>query len=152
MDYYIHLKAEPYLADFMYCAFGNPVQLDRDSPESRIIREYISKTPAGRTPDRGDDTNLIVVIPCFKEADPRVYNYLSKHAKKALLESFDQLFDKCMMKEIGAIENYRKGRLSSLIYAWMEKHGIEDNQTNWYTISQKYYRLRRKYLLNDVKV
>ena len=152
MDYYIYLKAEPYLADFLHHCFGNPVQLERDSPESRIIRQYITKTPQGQTPDLGKEANLSVVLPVFKEADPRVYNYLGKQAQKTLLESFDQVFEMCLMKEVGALENYRRGTISSLIYAWMEKHGIEDNETNWYTISKKYYRMREKYVKNGIKL
>jgi hypothetical protein len=93
-----------------------------------------------------------VQIPYFKEADPRVYNYLGKAAKKALLESFDQIVEKSMMCEIGSLENIRRGRISPAIYAWMEKHGIEDNANNWYTVSQKYYRLRKKYLKYGIKV
>ena len=152
MDYYLYLKVQPYLAAFLKNAYGDPVEVDRDSPESRIIREYISKTPSGEAPDVGADSNLRIRIPFFKEADPRIYNYMGKAAKKTLIESFDQLIEKCMIKEIGSLENCRRGKISSLIYAWMEKHGVPDNDTNWYTISQKYYRLRKKYLQNGIKV
>lgn len=152
MEYFLYLKAEPYLAAFLNTSFGNPVELDKDSPESRIIREYISKTPTGEIPDMGEDSNLTIRLPYFKEADPRVYNYMGKAAKRALLESFDQLVEKCMMKEIGSLENCRRGKIAPQIYAWMEKHGIPDNEVNWYTISQKYYRLRKKYLKNGIKL
>jgi hypothetical protein len=148
----IYLKAEPYLAEFLITAYGDPVGLERDSPESRILREYISKTPSGVTPDMGVDFNLAVKIPYFKEADPRVYNYLGEAAKKALLESFDQIVERSMMREIGALENSRRGKIAPAIYAWMEKHGITDNENNWYTVSQKYYRLRKKYLKHGLKV
>jgi hypothetical protein len=152
MEYYIYLKVQPYLADFIKNSFGSPAKLDRDSPESRIIREYISKTPVGKIPDLGADANVSIAIPFFKESDPRVYNYFGKNAKKALIESFDQIFEKCMIREIGSLENCRRGKISSLIYAWMEKHEIEDNDTNWYALSQKYYRLRKKYIKNGIKI
>ena len=152
MDYYLYLKVSPYLADFITHSFGNPVELDRDSPESRIIRKYISKTPKDEKPDMGQDSNLTIRIPYFKEADPRVYNYMGKAAKNALVESFYQLMDKSMMEEIGSLENCIRGKTSPMIYAWMESHGIPDNETNWYAISQKYYRLRKKYLKNGIKL
>ncbi|GAP73065.1 hypothetical protein SAMD00024442_6_19 [Candidatus Symbiothrix dinenymphae] len=152
MQYYIYLKTQPYLAEFVKHSFGNPVQLDRDSPESRIIREYITKLPANNQPDMGEDANLAVQLPFFKEADPRVYNHLGVAAKSALVESFNQLFEKCMLKEIGSIENVHRGKISDLIYAWMEKHGIPDNDVNWETIRQKYYRLRKKYRKNNVNL
>jgi hypothetical protein len=119
-------------------------KLDRDSPESRIVRKYISKTPEGQSPDNGEGSNLTVIIPWFKEVDKRVYNYLGNSAKKLLLKSFDQMVERSMLDEIGKVETYFSGKISSIIYSWMEKHGIEDNQTNWYTLSQKYYRLRKK--------
>jgi hypothetical protein len=152
MEYYLYLRAEPYLADFIRHAFGDPVELERDSPESRIIREFISKTPKGQTPATGEGANLRIKLPYFKESDPRVYNYLGKKAQRFLLESFDQIMEKCMMKEIGALDNSLRGKITPMIYAWMEKHGIPDNETNWYAISQKYYRLRKKYREKGIKL
>lgn len=149
-EYYIYLTVEPYLAQFLKNAFGNPVRLERDGPESRIIREFITKTPEGKQPDLGKGANLKIVIPYFKEADPRTYNYMGKRAKKALVNSFEHLFKACMMKELGSLENCRRGEMSKQIYAWMEKHDIPED--NWYTVSQKFYRLRKKYAQKNVKL
>jgi hypothetical protein len=146
MEYCIYLKAQPYLVDFIKNKYGDPVRLEKDSPESRIVRKYISKTPEGKLPETSENTNLTVIVPWFKEVDKRVYNYLGNNAKKLLLESFDQIMEKSMIDEIGRVETYFSGKISSLIYSWMEKHGIKDDQTNWYTLSQKYYRLRKKYV------
>jgi hypothetical protein len=148
MEYVIYLKAIPCLADFINHTFGNPVRLDRDSPETRIVRKLLSRTPPGKMPDAAGtaDFNLTVIIPWFKEADRRVYNYFSPAAKKVLVESFNQIMERSMIDEIGKVETFYSGKISALIYSWMEKHGIEDNQTNWYTISQKYYRMRKKYV------
>jgi hypothetical protein len=146
MEYYLYLRTRPYLADFIKNAYGDPVALERDSPEVRIIRKFLSRTPKGKLPDSGEGSNLIVIIPWFKEIDKRVYNYLSRPAKKTLLESFNQMLEHSMLEEIGKLENYYSGKISTLIYAWMEKHGIPDNETNWYTLSKKYYRLRNRYL------
>jgi hypothetical protein len=146
MEYYIYLKVQPYLAEFIKNSFGNPVKLDRDSPESRILRKFLSKTPDGQLPDTGENSNLTICIPWFKEMDKRVYNHLGNSAKKMLVESFNQIVEKSMLDEIGKLETYFSGNISSIIYAWMEKHGIADNNTNWYALSQKYYRLRKKYV------
>jgi hypothetical protein len=91
---------------------------------------------------------LKIRIPFFKEADPRVYNYLGKNAKQLLLESFKQIVERSMLDEISKLENHYSGKISDLIYTWMENHRVENNQTNWYTLSQKYYRLRKKYVKN----
>ncbi|MDD2287070.1 MAG: hypothetical protein PHQ11_16925, partial [Paludibacter sp.] len=77
-------------------------------------------------------------------------NFMGERAKIALIDSFDHILKACMMKELGALENYRRGEISKQIYAWMEKHGIPEE--NWYTISQKFYRLRKKYLEKEVKL
>jgi hypothetical protein len=148
VEYYIYLKASSYLADFIKNAYGDPVCLDKDSPEARIIREFISKTPEGQPPDTGEDANLKIRIPFFKEADPRVYNYLGKNAKQLLLESFDQIIERSLLNEIGSLDSNLKGKISAKIYAWMEKHGVRDNGTNWYAVSQKYYRLRKRIVRN----
>lgn len=149
-DYCIYLKVENYLQSFLTTAFGDPVQVMRDSPESRIIRQFITKTPDDAMPDMGEGCNLRVEIPYFKEADPRVYNYMGEKAKIALIDSFDHILKACMMKELGSLENTRRGEISKQIYAWMEKHGIPEE--NWYTISQKFYRMRKKYMLNEIKL
>lgn len=146
----IYLKVEDYLKHFLTTAFGNPVKVKRDSPEARIMREFIMQTPEGASPDLGQDSNLAVTIPYFKEADPRTYNYMGKKAKKALIDSFDHLLKATMFSELGALENSRRGELSKQVYAWMEKHGIPEE--NWYTVSQKYYRMRRKYMKNGIKL
>jgi hypothetical protein len=152
MEYYLYLRAKPYLADFIRDAYGDPVELERNSPEARIIREFIGKTLAGRLPDTGEGANLKIRLPFFREADPRVYNYLGKKAQRFLLEAFEQLLEKCLISEIGPLDKNIRGKISFMIYAWMEKHGIADNETNWYTVSQKYYRLRKNYQKNRINL
>jgi hypothetical protein len=78
--------------------------------------------------------------------DRRACNHLGDKAKNLLPESFDQIIEKSMIDETGRMETYFSGRISPLIHSRMEKHGIEDNGTNRYTISQKYYRLRKRYV------
>jgi hypothetical protein len=146
MEYYIYLNTQPYLADFVKNKYGDPVRVEKDGPESRIVRKFLSKTPQGKLPETAEGSNLTIIIPWFKEADKRVYNYLPDRAKKILVESFNQMVERSMLDEIGKVENYYSGKISTLIYSWMEKHGVEDNSTNWYTISQKYYRLRKRYV------
>ncbi|MDR2913413.1 MAG: hypothetical protein LBV74_01025 [Tannerella sp.] len=145
----INLKVKPYLASFITNLYGDPVNLDKDSPESRILRKFIRKSPEGETPEPEESANLTVLLPYFKEADPRVYNHLPTSGKKLLEESFHQILVRNMLDEIGNLDTYFSGKISSLVEAWMEKHGIEYSETNWNTISQKYYRLRKKYVKHN---
>lgn len=149
-QYTIYLKAPDYLANWMNHTFGNPVVLVKDGPESRLLHEQICKTPINRTPDTGEDSNVMVRIPFFKSKDPETYNYIHQSGKKALLESFYTLLRKNLMEEVGALEN-GNCKIATLIYAYMEKHGIDEK--HWYTVSQIYYRTRKKYFLeNEVKI
>lgn len=148
-DFNIYLKVEPYLAQFIHKALGNPVELPRESPESKLIKRFLDKTPSDLLPDTGSDSNLTVIIPFFKEKDPRVYNYLSPRAKLLLIESFDTIFLNNLWVELGDLGNLNCN-LTDVIYAYLEKHGIEEDY--WETIRQKYYRIRKKYNEKGIKL
>jgi len=141
MDYFVYLKAPEHLAQFIKHTFGDPVELIRESPESRILREHTIKTPADAIDDSAD-CNVKIRIPHFKEKDPRIYNYISNATKLALIESFDEILKRSMWQEIGCL-GVTNCKLSTLLYSYMERHGIEEKY--WYTISQRWYRYRRAY-------
>jgi hypothetical protein len=142
MEYYIYLNAPEYLAQFVKHNFGDPVELIRDSPESRILREYLAKTPEDYKPEE-ETYNIRIRIPCFKEKDPRVYNYISSYVKQSLVDSFEELFKRSMWGEIGALGNLRC-KTVNIIYSYMERNGVD--QRHWETVSKKWYRLRKTYL------
>lgn len=162
----ITLTVEPYLASWLEKHFGNPVELIKDSPESRLLKRLLDKRPDDVTREQG---NIRVNIPFYKEKDPRVYSHLCDTAKDALVESFESLFLNNLWSEVGDLRNINC-QLSSVIRAWCERHGIitqtdrisnvadlkqaeEQNARNFETVRQKYYRLRKKYYrLSDVKL
>ena len=154
----ITLNVEPYLAAWLKKHFGNPVELLKDSPESRLLKRLLDKQPDTITPEIG---NIKVHLPYFKEKDPRVYSFLCESGKAALVESFEAMFINNLWSEVGNLENLNC-RLTSVIRGWCEKHGIiqgtdhitevtllkqveEQNAKNFETVRQKYYRLRKKY-------
>ncbi len=141
-DYVIYMNAPQYLAEWISHTFGNPAVLVKESPESRILNECLVKMPKDCTPDTGFNAHVAIAVPYFTAKDPRVYNYLHKSGKNAVLDSFRTLLIKNLMEEVGSIDNGTV-KISKLIYAWMEKHGID--QEHWYTVSQIYYRTRTKY-------
>jgi hypothetical protein len=149
-EYNVYLRVPEYLADWITNTFGNPVILVKDGPESRLLNEQICKTPLNKKPDTGEGSNISIPIPFFKGKHPETYNYIHKSGKKALMESFYTLLRKNLMEEVGSLEN-GNCKMATLIYAFMEKHGIEER--HWYTVSQIYYRTRKKYFLdNGVKI
>ena len=141
-DYVVYLEAPEYLAQWISHTFGNPAILVKDSPESRILNECLIKTPKSCQPDTGENANVTIEIPFFKGKDPRVYNYLHDTGKNAVLESFRTLFVKNMMEELSQLDRGHV-KIVTLIYMFMEKHGID--QQHWYVVSQIYYRLRKRY-------
>lgn len=149
MEYYIYLNVEPYLAQWLTHALGNPVELPRESPESKLIKRFLSKKPAEQTPDTGTNSNLRVVIPWSKEKDPRTYNHLSPQAKKLLVQSFETIFLNNLWTSLGSLENINC-TLTNVIYAYLEQHGISEE--HWETIRQKYYRIRNLYKKKGIKL
>ncbi len=147
----IYLKTDDYLAEWINHTFGNPVQLIHGSPEMRVLNELVSKRPKFNVYDiPKEESNVTIPIPYFKGKNPETYNYLYKSGRKALEESFRTLFIKNLMEEVGALENHNV-KISTLIYAYMEKHGIDEK--HWDTVSQIYYRTRKKYFQKcDIKI
>jgi hypothetical protein len=64
-------------------------------------------------------------------------------------ESLYSLFVQNLWAELGDSHQY-KVELTNLIYAWLDKHGIEDKY--WECIRQKYYRLRKLYAEKNIKL
>lgn len=141
----INLQVQPYLADWCHSTFGNPVRLEKNGAEARLLKRFLEKWPENIPPERSEDYNLQVEIPYFKEKDPRVYNYLCKTAKYALIESFETLFLLNMRSEICSLETNCKQ--NTLVAAWMEKHGIDEEHE--LTIRKKFYRMRKQYFTNN---
>ena len=141
-DYLVHINVAPYVAEFMYHHFGNPVRLVKDSPEARLLKTYLERMPEGARPDVGVGNNLRIAVPWFKEKDPRVYCWLSPMSKAALGECFESVFLRNMWVELLQMPEVRC-RISTMIYAYMERHGISEE--HWECIRQKYYRLRKQY-------
>lgn len=141
-DICVYLQVEPYLAEWIKASHGDPVDMLKDSPESRLLKLFLEKQPAGVLPDNPADFNLAIKIPWYKEKDPRVYFYLSEKAKELIAECYQTLFIQNMWRELGNLHECNCS-LTSLIYAWLDKHGISEE--HWETIRQKYYRIRKKY-------
>lgn len=147
--YTINLQVQPYLKEWCENAFGCPVKLDKDGIESRLLKRFLEKWPISLPEENAEDFNMQVEIPFFKEKDPRIYNYLCPKAKAALIESFETLFLLNMRSEICSLETNCKQ--STLINAWMEKHGIDVKHE--FTIRKKFYRMKKKYFTkNGIKV
>ena len=145
-QYTIHLDLEPYLAQWFIHEQGgeHPVSLTRGSAESDILELFLTKQPS-ILPARPAPTDTAIYIPSFKHKETRTYNYLPPRATLALKKTIRTRFVIQLWNDLYKFENIGK-RNDELIYAWMEAHGIECNETNWCAISKIYYRKRKVYL------
>lgn len=147
-DICIYIPLEDYIAQWFVHEQGGtvPVRLTRGSVESKLLEVYLTHRPDDLLPDVQGEGKLAIAIPSFRNRPPESLNYLPQHALKSLLNIIRDRFDVQLWKDLhsfGKITN----RQDELIYAWMEKHGIDLNETNWNTIAKRYQRQRKIYLM-----
>lgn len=158
-DFTVKLQVPVYLQQWMYHAFGNPVELLRDGPESRLLNELLRKQPYLNEDEAPELTKpepeealveVAIKIPWFKTKDARVYNFLSAHGETAMVDSFKTMFKKDLLNSIGTLKNLNC-KQTTLIYDFMDKHGIDED--HWDSVKQIYYRNKKRYLTkNNVKM
>lgn len=150
-DICIHLELDTYLRQwFIHDSCGEPVRLMRASIESKILETFLIEPPHNAVPDLPRENTVAIVIPMFRHKDSRRHNYLPQKAKDALKETIRNRFDIELFNDLHTFGRIGK-RLDGVIYAWMEAHGIEINETNWNAIAKRYQRLRRQYLDRERK-
>lgn len=145
-DICIYLKVEPYLAEWFTHEQGGtqPVHLRRGMVECDILEIFLRPLPKDEQPDTGQGANLAIALPYFKSCDPRSRSYLPPVASRVLARVIHARFRVQLWEELHRLENVG-AQLSALIYAWMEKHGISDTESNFFLISKMYYRQRLTY-------
>ena len=142
---------EPYLKQWFIHEHGGeyPVSLVRGSVESCMLKQFIEKRNEEEATNI-DERTLAIYIPTFKDKDPRTYFYLPNRAKVALHKCIKNRFDIQMWQDLHQFSNLGL-QIDDIIYAWMEKHGIELTETNWNAIAKRYQRKRRAYIDYNTK-
>lgn len=144
--FYIYLDIDPYLAQWFINEQGgnNPVQLKRGCMESNILEQFLKKTPKNGLPDLDKEHKLSIIIPEFRHKPPATYNYLPPKATQMLINCIRNRFDLELWNSLHKFTTLFK-RQDELIYAFIEKHNIEINETNWNAIAKRYRRKRDLY-------
>lgn len=135
------------MAQWAIHEFGGttPISLPKHSIERRILEFFLQKRPDNLPSDIDNNANLVIQLPVFKEKDPmRGFSYLPPRAQKLLVRTLKNRFKIKLWDDLHVFSNCGE-EISSLIYAWMEKNGIEDSPQNWEAIRQIYYRQRKFY-------
>ena len=142
-DLTIWLDMEPYLRQWFIHEQGGevPVRLKKGSPDSNIIYTFLQVPPKGEPKDVERDGTVAIVIPCYKYKNIKYCNYLSPHAREMLHYEIRNRFLVELWEDLHKFGNIGKQKME-LIYAWMESHGIEATETNYFAVQKIYQRLR----------
>lgn len=118
------------------------VVFPRGSAPRAVLQSLLRHAPRGFRP--GDTTGMLPVeVPTFKGLNPASFNYLSKDGQTALVSTCKKLFRTALVNELYVLFD-QDVQITDVIYAFMDRHGIEPTEQNWETIRQMYSRLRKK--------
>lgn len=144
--YSVFLKTPDYLAQWLRHEFWNDetgrVEFARGSAPRAVIQSLVTRRPADYVQPCTDGL-LPVEIPTFKGVNPAVYNHLTEQGKKALVSTCKRMFQAMLWQELNPLFDHDV-MTTDVIYAFMERHGIEREERNWETIRQMYARLRKR--------
>ena len=141
----IHLALDPYLAQWLtYKYDGLVVEFPRNSAENDILEIYLSKPPIFASNNHPGENRVPILVPCFKHKNIRYNTYLSAASRRVLALCIRKRFSIELWNDLFKFGNIGK-RKQDIIWAWMETHGIEMNDTNWNTIAKIYMRKRNVY-------
>lgn len=149
----IHIPMDDYLAQWFVNEQGGklPVTLGYGSIESKILEVYLIKLPHDVEPDFGGEGKVPVYIPTFRNRPAEVYNYLPKSAVAAFVDAVRHRFDIALWNDIHPFTKMGVQRIDELIYAFMEKHAIEMNESNWNAIAKRFQRQRKLYTNREIQ-
>lgn len=141
----LNIPCETYLAQWYVNESGgsSPVKLRKNSPEQHLLRCLLaSKSSAGSgKPGMADKaSSLCIIIPYFKGMPPEIYNYISPNAEKVFIDTLRKRFDLQLFNDLAPVL-HAVDRRDELISAWMEAHGIEPLEKNWFAVEKRLKRM-----------
>ena len=145
-DICLYIPLEDYLADWFVNEQGGnrPVRLMRGSIESGLLETFLQTPPEDYVPEVEEEGKLAIIIPSFRHKPPERFFYLPPMAVDAVVTCIRRRFDVCMWQTLHRFSSVFQ-RQDKLIYAFMEKHGIDPTEKNWNAIAKRYQRKREIY-------
>ena len=148
-DNYIYLKLNPFVAEFLYTKFGNPVRFEPKSVANDHINFVLQRRPPMyRRVEENTEGMTPIVIPFSKQKDPRVWNYVSEAGKQLLVDYCESLFNITLWKDVKAVSLNENANLQKIAEAWCSKHGIGLDHVP--TIRMRIYREKQKLLKRGI--
>lgn len=151
-DFTLSFECEDYLRQWCIHDAGglSPVRLRKNSPESNCLQFcLVPKRKAEQEPEISG-TPLVVIIPCFRYRNPEVYNHITAMGRKAFLGILKKRFDIQLWADLHCIYSFGLKK-EDMVYAWMESHGIEPTEKNYFAVDQRLQRIRQR-TLNNIRV
>lgn len=142
----LYIELEDYLAQWFINDMGGeyPVRLKRGSMEWTMLELFLTTPPDGYEPESSCEGYVAIQLPNFRSKDTRYHFYLPNRAKEALKALIRGRFDISMWNTLHQFHALFQ-RQDHLIYAFMEKHGIEQSEKNWNAVAKRYQRKRDIY-------
>ena len=120
------------------------MRLIRGSMEWGLLEQFLQTPPKDYVPQVGGPGSVCIVLPNFRSKDTRSNFYLPPRATEALKACIRNRCDIDMWNALHRFNAIFK-RQDNLIYAFMEKHGIDQTEKNWNAIAKRYQRKREIY-------
>lgn len=136
----LKIGCEEYISQWYINEMGgaSPVKIKKNSPEQHILRcMLINKAEADLS--IAPEFYIEIVIPEFKGMPSQYFNALSTRGQKAFIEILKKRFDLQLFSDLAEIINV--GRKDETIWAWMDAHGIELTEKNWFAVSKRLKRM-----------
>lgn len=146
----IKITVPEYLAD--WCRHEWPsaeplepgaVRFPRCSPENELLELYIRRVPKDTVLPE-ENGNLTIEVPFFKNKQPGQWREVTERTRKMLAHSLQVRFKVKLWKDLYKIERLN-APITDVIYEWMDQNGITENDKNWETIRQIFYRQRNRF-------
>ncbi len=148
----IYISVPDYLHQWLKNEYWNPetarVEFPRGSAPRAVMQSLLSKCPRVDISYHDHSGEIPVEVPTFKGINPRLYNHLPEAGKKALVSTIKRMFHHMMWRELSPLFTHDV-QITDVIYAFMDRHGIERTEKNWETIRQMYHRMRKKTALQE---
>lgn len=144
----VYIKLPQYLTEWVLHDFGDEngvVRFPRGSAENDVLEHTLTKPPKDMvTPPLKQPDEIAIELPSFKSKPLPYYWWLNNHAKEMLCHIIYVRFRVLLWSDLHKVEHLELP-ITDLIYEWMLRHGIDDNQKSWETIRQIYFRQRKQY-------
>lgn len=140
MDYTLYLPAKPYLVKYL----GGEVRLSRTDYWGIQIIGMLGRPPKDAVPEpRPDEPHIVIHVP---EYYANLFGYHISEQRKALfLDLADLAFAEEALHYIELLGEGEEGpEIQQIIFYFLDKYGIEEEDLASHTLSKRLYRLRKK--------